>query len=187
MTAVAQAEPAPGRSCGGCTLCCKVMEVTELAKPPGQWCGHCAVGKGCGIYAERPLSCRTYMCVYLVSLRAGPHWYPARSKMVITMESTGRTVVRVDAGRPAVWREEPYYSDLKRWAVQGGSGHQLLVVTAGRTIAILPQADVDLGAVTSEDLLLTTEYRTSKGPRWTVEKIDADDPRAAGLEPGSRP
>ena len=28
----------PGRACGGCSLCCKVMVIAELAKPAGTWC-----------------------------------------------------------------------------------------------------------------------------------------------------
>src|SRR5262249_50752592 len=38
------------RGCDGCTLCCKVMEVKEIAKPGGKWCAHCKTGTGCGIY-----------------------------------------------------------------------------------------------------------------------------------------
>ena len=33
------------RNCDGCTLCCKVMGVAELAKPPGVQCAHCLVGQ----------------------------------------------------------------------------------------------------------------------------------------------
>lgn len=28
---------APGRQCGDCTLCCKVMAIEELAKPASAW------------------------------------------------------------------------------------------------------------------------------------------------------
>lgn len=182
MSTVAVSEPAAGRSCGACTLCCKVMEITELAKPRGQWCGHCAVGKGCKIYQERPPSCRAFMCGYLASIGLGAHWYPAKCKMVITREEASRTIVRVDEGRPNAWRDEPYYSDLKQWAWQGGSRHQLLVHTAGRTIAIVPDADIDLGVVTDDHLLITAEITTPAGGlRWTVEKVGAADPRVAGL------
>jgi hypothetical protein len=40
------AEPAvvAGRSCGSCSLCCKVMPVQELSKPAGQWCVHAVPG-----------------------------------------------------------------------------------------------------------------------------------------------
>ena len=42
------------RTCGDCTLCCKVMAIEELAKPVGTWCPHCKPGRGCRIYPDRP-------------------------------------------------------------------------------------------------------------------------------------
>ena len=44
----------PGRACGTCSLCCKVLSVFELAKPAGKWCTHCRPGNGCDVYATRP-------------------------------------------------------------------------------------------------------------------------------------
>src|SRR5436305_14221849 len=44
------------RSCGDCTLCCKLLSITELEKPIGKWCPHCEIGKGCKIYDCRPQS-----------------------------------------------------------------------------------------------------------------------------------
>jgi len=45
-----------GRACGTCTLCCKVVAVTELAKAAGQWCLHCRPGRGCSILRPARLS-----------------------------------------------------------------------------------------------------------------------------------
>lgn len=53
------------RTCGGCTACCKTHQIEELQKPANQWCAHCVVGKGCGVYEERPPSCRDYACVWI--------------------------------------------------------------------------------------------------------------------------
>lgn len=61
-----QAPPGPPRRCGSCSLCCKVLHVVELHKPPGKWCLHCAPGKGgCLVYADRPPSCRAFDCAWL--------------------------------------------------------------------------------------------------------------------------
>lgn len=61
----------PPRKCGSCSLCCKVLHVVELHKPPGKWCLHCAPGKGgCLIYADRPPSCEAFDCGWLRG--AGP-------------------------------------------------------------------------------------------------------------------
>ena len=169
-----------GRSCGSCTLCCKMMEITELAKPVGSWCSHCAPGKGCKIYDDRPSSCRGFECAYLFTSQVAEHWYPAKCKMVVTLEGN-RTLVRVDDARPGAWREEPYYSDLKGLARSRGSAHQLLVLTQGRTVAIVPDADIDLGVTTKDHFLVTKEFRTANGLRWEVEAIHVTDPRAAAL------
>src|SRR5262245_7587478 len=74
--------PLPGRSCGGCTLCCKVLGVPALEKPRGTWCSHCERGTGCRIYETRPDACRTFLCGWLVNPRFGAEWKPERSKIV---------------------------------------------------------------------------------------------------------
>ena len=59
-------KPYPGKECGTCTMCCKVMGIKAIAKPPGVWCKECIPGKGCGIYETRPEACRTFYCAYRV-------------------------------------------------------------------------------------------------------------------------
>jgi hypothetical protein len=44
-----------GRSCAGCTMCCKLLSVEPLNKPRQQWCSHCDIGVGCEIYVTCPL------------------------------------------------------------------------------------------------------------------------------------
>jgi hypothetical protein len=53
------------RTCGTCTLCCKLLPVVELSKIAGQICKHQRHFKGCAIYAKRPPSCRTWSCAWL--------------------------------------------------------------------------------------------------------------------------
>jgi hypothetical protein len=52
--------------CGDCKLCCKVYPMPIFNKPDKVWCQH-AVGSGCGIYDQRPLICRDFVCVWLKS------------------------------------------------------------------------------------------------------------------------
>jgi hypothetical protein len=71
-----------GRECGKCSMCCKVVSVDEIGKPPGVWCKECAPGKGgCKIYESRPEPCRHFLCAWLFTEDLGPEWYPANSKM----------------------------------------------------------------------------------------------------------
>lgn len=70
------------RTCGSCTACCKALEVVELTKPPGKWCLHCSIGKGCAIYAERPPSCRDFRCEWLKGLGEEQD-RPDRTKVIL--------------------------------------------------------------------------------------------------------
>ncbi len=54
------------RSCGECTLCCRVLRVDELAKLAGAPCPKLrAQPPGCGIHPIRPRICREYACLWL--------------------------------------------------------------------------------------------------------------------------
>lgn len=58
--------------CQDCDGCCRVFEVASIGKQFGEPCWHLgktAEGPGCKIYAERPLECRTYVCLWLDSQR----------------------------------------------------------------------------------------------------------------------
>jgi uncharacterized protein len=52
----------PGKACGPCFFCCKVLEIEELRKTAGKLCEHCVKTGGCGVYASRPQVCRDYYC-----------------------------------------------------------------------------------------------------------------------------
>jgi hypothetical protein len=54
------------RQCGACTLCCKLLPVPEIKKGAGQRCAHQRFGKGCTIYAKRPLTCQLWSCQWLL-------------------------------------------------------------------------------------------------------------------------
>ena len=84
------------RSCDACTACCTAMAVPELAKPSGTPCPH-LTAQGCGIYAERPASCRHFRCAWLArdSALLTTALRPDRSGLVVWQEKTrlGVTVV----------------------------------------------------------------------------------------------
>lgn len=98
-------------SCGSCSLCCFVLGVdntreddgtTPLRKPPDTWCGHCDIGRGCGIYLDRPRPCRNFECGWL-AMDGAPHLRPDKLRLVIT----GRRP-RIDA---YVMHVHPHYPD----------------------------------------------------------------------------
>lgn len=178
-----------GRSCAGCTLCCKLLSIAALGKPRAQWCRHCDPSKGCKIYDVRPDECRTFYCGYLTQEKIAEHWQPASSKMVLTYEhDSERIVIHVDPTRAFAWREEPYYSEIKEWAVRAAQSQGQVIVWQGRdAIAILPHTDKNIGAVRDDQFILTIERHGPSGITFDVEVVDAADPRVAHLKVGVVP
>jgi hypothetical protein len=145
--------PARQRQCGDCSLCCKLLGVPEIDKPRGEWCRHCRPGSGgCSIYDDRPPICRGYLCAWLAGF-IDDTWRPSDCGMVVDADydESGATMifVHVDPASPLRWREEPYYSDVRRLSLKGLQGDivpgetVLTVVSVGgqRTI-ILPHREL---------------------------------------------
>jgi hypothetical protein len=84
-----------------------------------------------------------------------------------------KLVVHVDAGSPLAWRNEPYYSQLKRWAqklIEQGDGGMINIYVRNRVIAILPDKDVDLGQLTFGDRISLHKKRSGTGWEYDVHK-----------------
>ena len=140
----------PGRACGTCTLCCKLIAVVELDKPPGEWCPHCIKKGGCAIHATRPTGCRTFFCHWMTEKGLGPEWKPERSKLVLVLGEGGHMTAFVDPGVPGAWRQAPYYETLKRWSVEASRAQpaRLVMVRIGtRGFIVLPDREIDIGHV----------------------------------------
>jgi hypothetical protein len=144
------------RTCGTCTLCCKVMGIAEIQKPRGVWCAHCAPGKGCRIYDQRPEECRAFNCLWLQDAKLGPEWKPERSKLVLVATPSGKDlVICCDPGFPAAWRSQPYYSqilDFARAAVSSGSS--VMVSSLTGTILVTPDGEFFLGHFAANDRIV---------------------------------
>lgn len=172
----------PGRSCDGCTLCCKLAEVKALSKPMGVWCAHCEIGKGCSIYETRPNECRVFYCLYRTADNIGDVWRPRDSHMVMTYEpSATRVNVWVDAEFSGLWRRPPYLQQLKQLAQnmlrQRGS---LIVWEGNRATAILPDREIDLGLAMHKQIVVMGR-NGPHGEEYNVEAWERDDPRLAQL------
>jgi hypothetical protein len=109
------------RTCGSCTQCCKAFAVRELAKPANRWCRHCAIGKGCAVYADRPLTCRQFACGWLLN-PLPDELRPDRSKVVMFEPATmpGVLAMHVDPGRPDAWRQGGVARIVKEYVGRGG-------------------------------------------------------------------
>ena len=151
------------RSCGTCSLCCKVIGIAALDKPAGRWCSHFAKGLGCSIYADAPGECRTFMCSWLITPALGEEWRPDRCKLVLWTNRVGRMIVDADADFPNAWRREPFYGQLKAWSDRRQAAPlEVLVRSKGRMFVVFPEADIDLGPYDKGDSV-ASGYREEGG------------------------
>jgi hypothetical protein len=159
----------PGRECGDCSLCCKLLVVAELDKPQNIWCRHLKMGTGCGIYATRPESCREFYCRWMEDATLGPEWKPSKSKMMLAHLAEHQLSVHVDPGATGVWRKEPYFSHLSAMAKSGLKNNAILkIMDNGRTFVLLPNRVVDLGVVGQKDEIVLAKRPAPGGPVYDV-------------------
>jgi hypothetical protein len=185
--AAAAVAPRPVRSCDGCTLCCKVLSIEALGKPAGAWCVHCKVGSGCTAYDARPTACRVFHCDYLLQPAFTAEWKPSISRLVVTSDGAlNRITVHVDPAKPDAWRRSPYYGTLKQWSQHAAANRGQVVVMIGtRAIVIFPNRDVDLGVVTSDELIVTGERRSPSGSYLEAYVVAREADTAAQDQPGA--
>jgi hypothetical protein len=167
-----------GRRCGSCTLCCRVLAIDELDKPEGVLCRHCEPGRGCGIYSDRPESCRGFYCGYLVLPFVAQHWFPDDCGMVVfPFAADKRLAVHVDPAHPDAWQAEPFHSDLRKWAVAAEQmGFQVNVTIGRRIVAILPHEDVDLGEFGEGDRVAYERRVVDGRSVLSARKVGPGDP-----------
>lgn len=125
------------RQCGGCTLCCKLVPVEEIGKAAGHRCKHQRHGRGCMIYAVRPVSCREWSCMWLIGTEDGSPVdlsRPDHAHYVIdtvpdiiraTNNDTGKVdqidvlQIWVDPKFPDAWRDPALLAMLERKGIVG--------------------------------------------------------------------
>jgi len=134
LLAVHDKRSIPGRVCGSCTLCCKVVSVSEINKPKGVWCRFARSHKGCDLYPKHPLSCEAWSCMWL-AYDLPENLRPDKSHIVIdlttdtvtaTDNNTGETIqfeafqFWLDEKYPNAWKEEPFHSFLMEMIKRAG-------------------------------------------------------------------
>ena len=170
----AVARVVPGRECSTCTLCCKLIAVNELGKPPGTWCPHCIRGTGCGIYETRPAECRTFFCHWMLEKGLTAEWKPERAKFALVTGEGGNLTVFVDPGFPGAWRNAPYFETLKRWSLEGARAApvRIIMVRIGtRGIVVLPDREADIGDVGPHTAI---RLEPGRAGRIEVRKFERD-------------
>jgi hypothetical protein len=178
--------PAQGRSRGQCSLCCKLSFIeAPLNKPAGIWCQHCRPGKGgCSIYDERPEPCRDFLCLWLAFSYFDDRWKPTTAKFYVFTESGGnRLAVHVDPAFPNKWREEPYFSQIKQWAIDYVPRQvQVAVYIKDRVIVVLPDKETDLGTLARSDQIMVARSQDGSW-RAFVQRAEESPAETTGTRP----
>src|SRR5437764_7420674 len=137
------------RTCGACTLCCNIMPIAELDKPPGKWCRFCQPGAaagGCSIYEQRPGASRDFTCAWLAGFLPD-HWEPRRSRMIGTNSGPAFSIT-IEQGTKR-FREPPYSDDIRRLAercLHGRPFRFVMIVASpsGKRFLVLPNDPIEL-------------------------------------------
>lgn len=101
------------RTCGECTMCCKLLAVEELDKPAGSWCKLVQIGKGCGDYENRPASCRAFECMWLQTENISDDMRPDLVRAVLSMTTDGRRIqVHIDPATPDHYKKNSVLAEF---------------------------------------------------------------------------
>jgi len=132
----------PGKTCGSCTACCTVLGIPELKKPAWQECSHIATGIGCKIYAERPPSCRKFICGWLLDPNMGPDLKPENCHVVFYQLNEQHIVGCCDANHPQAWRAPNVLAFVHQLARSLGPGRKVILNEKSQTWLVTEDAVV---------------------------------------------
>lgn len=135
----------PGKTCGTCTACCTVLGIPELKKPAWQQCSHLATGAdgvGCKIYAQRPSSCRKFICGWLLDPNMGPDLKPENCHVVFYQLNEQHIVGCCDANHPQAWRAPNVLAFVHQLARSLGPHRKVILNEKGQTWLVKEDAVV---------------------------------------------
>jgi len=117
----------PGKACGPCTFCCRVLEIEELDKRAGTLCSDCTAG-GCAIYASRPEVCQDYYCQWKEDRGLPATMRPDKVGTLLMDDPDSDEYHAVcDPSKPLAWRNPLVFKHLVLEAKSG----RLVVAKAG--------------------------------------------------------
>ncbi|MBO0734525.1 MAG: hypothetical protein J2P49_09465 [Methylocapsa sp.] len=112
----------PGKACGECAFCCKVLDIAELSKPAGELCRNCipSAAGSCAIYAARPAVCREYECLWKGDRAMSTQLRPDRvGTLLMEDPDSGEYRAVCDPQRPFAWLNPLVFKHLVTMAKQG--------------------------------------------------------------------
>ena len=119
-----------GKSCGPCTMCCKVLEIEHFDKRAGTLCKHCSIGAGCKIYKKRPDVCQDYECSWMMERDLPSTLRPDKVGTILMEDADSDEYQAVcDPAKPMAWRHPLVFKQLLMKAKEG----RVVVAKAGLT------------------------------------------------------
>ena len=110
----------PGKACGACGMCCKILEIEDFSKPAGPWCAFCVPGIGCNAYEARPATCRDYQCLWKGDRGLTPMLRPDRVGTILMEDADTDDYLAVcDPAKPMAWRTPLVFNHLVSIAKTG--------------------------------------------------------------------
>jgi hypothetical protein len=188
MNPAASPEVAPGKACGTCMMCCKLPLIKELDKPADRWCRHAVIGKGCGIYTDRPPVCQSFHCQWIRDAQLGPEWKPEKAKFILYPDQERKEVfnVAVDPAYPDAWTKPPFFAAIKNWVQEGAElGRYVMVRMGSRWTAVLPDRILELGHVEGAFVLERGRGPTGRTIELRIKLPSPEAPAAAPANPDS--
>jgi len=124
---------APPRQCSGCTECCRLLRIPQLAKPAGVPCPNCT-GHSCSIYDNRPDICRRFRCMWLLNDAFGErdYWKPDACGIVSYIPNAEPVLYFVCADDR--WTRDPWWTDIQMAARQMAERGIRTMVRVGETV-----------------------------------------------------
>ena len=126
------------RDCGGCTVCCEILEIPTLEKPSRKMCSN-VCDTGCGIYNERPSECAQFQCVWSEGY-TGNGQRPDKSGIMayyIDHPELGRTLLVLEVKPKAFIKRSKQRDRLIKMANERRSA-VILSDHEGRSFAMVP-------------------------------------------------
>lgn len=186
------------RSCGDCTLCCRLLPVVGVDKPANTRCRH-QTHKGCAVYGKvaapigrprMPLECKLWSCRWLVAEGTRDMRRPDRSHyvvdvmpdFVIAQDGPEGEKIRIEALQ--VW-VDPHHRDahrdpaLRAYLAKAGEDGLVTIVRFGANdgFTLVPPALSSSGDW--QELISGVENQHSVAEIFALEKlkvVDAGDP-----------
>jgi len=159
------------RSCGDCTMCCKVLAVAAMNKPLLTWCPQCQIGKGCAIYATRPAECAEFACLWLLDETMPAELQPNKVKFVTYPHRDGYLVIDCDPQAKGVHLDKKFLPIFARLAAAlEPNGGFVLICYGAQVFAMTPRAVFDLGKTRGTHAIRTYVDPATK----TIGRITAE-------------